>query len=152
MNKLKIYDKDSCLVEQGELTKDDYIRAASIISRCRDERLSYVIMLLKQAGFELPEVEQISRQVKTEVVSEGKLKEYVEKVMKMGVIHKNQIYVTIADFNDFCMQFGISPIKYKRWLYHNEYIKTTKSENGKLDYTITVRINGETRRCIVFEL
>lgn len=35
-----------------EITTDDYIRAASIISTCKNERLPYVLAYLKQAGIE----------------------------------------------------------------------------------------------------
>lgn len=35
-----------------EITTDDYIRAASIVSTCKNERLPYVLAYLKQAGIE----------------------------------------------------------------------------------------------------
>ena len=141
--------------KQRELTKDDYIRAASIISGCRNERLPYVMAFLEQAGLEMPEIEQINRQAEIVAQSglapDGKLEEYAGELMESGILHKNRIYVTITDFNSFCASRGISPIKYKRWLYHNRYISIRKSKNGKLEYTATVWLDGEQRRCIVFE-
>lgn len=140
--------------KQRDLTKDDYIRAASIISGCRNERLPYVMAFLEKAGLEMPEVEQISRQAEIVAQSglapEGKLEEYANELMEMGVIHKSCIYVTVTDFNGFCDRFGISPLKYKRWLYRNRYISIRKSKKGKLEYTATVWLDGELKRCIVF--
>lgn len=46
----------SYTVQKGQtrvLTPDDYIRAASIVSTCRNERMPYVIDLLKQSGIEI---------------------------------------------------------------------------------------------------
>lgn len=42
--------------ERRELTTDDYLRAASIIAGCRNERLPYVLNLLEQGGFPIPEI------------------------------------------------------------------------------------------------
>lgn len=44
---------------QREFTTDDYIRAASIIAGCKNERLPYVLNLLTQGGFTVPTVEHI---------------------------------------------------------------------------------------------
>lgn len=41
---------------QRDLTTDDYLKAAHIVSKCRNERLPYVINFLEQAGFYIPEV------------------------------------------------------------------------------------------------
>lgn len=44
-------------VEQRALTTDDYLKAALIVSNCRNERLPYVLNLLEQGGFSIPTVE-----------------------------------------------------------------------------------------------
>lgn len=41
---------------QRDLTTDDYLKAAHIVSKCRNERLPYVINFLEQAGFYIPDV------------------------------------------------------------------------------------------------
>ena len=46
--------------EQRGLTTDDYLKAAIIVSRCKNERLPYVINFLEQAGFYIPEVKSIT--------------------------------------------------------------------------------------------
>lgn len=46
-------------VKLRDLTTDDYINASRIISDCRNERLPYVIGLLKMGGFVFPKVESI---------------------------------------------------------------------------------------------
>lgn len=51
-------------VSQRELTKDDYIRAASMVASCRNERLPYVLGFLEQGGFKIPNVEQMISQEK----------------------------------------------------------------------------------------
>lgn len=49
---------ESGAATQRMLTVDDYFKAASIISTCRNERLPYVLGLLKQGGIELPKVKE----------------------------------------------------------------------------------------------
>ena len=46
-------------VEQRQITIDDYIRAASIIAGCRNERMPTVLALLKQSGSSIPKLEEI---------------------------------------------------------------------------------------------
>lgn len=41
------------IAEQRVLTPDDYLAAARVLSTCRNERLPYVVKLLKQAGIEI---------------------------------------------------------------------------------------------------
>lgn len=41
---------------QRDLTTDDYLKAAHIVSKCRNERLPYVINFLEQAGFYIPDI------------------------------------------------------------------------------------------------
>lgn len=43
--------------EQRVLTPDDYIAAARVLSSCRNERLPYVLSLLKKAGLDIPKIE-----------------------------------------------------------------------------------------------
>ena len=49
---------ESGAATQRMLTADDYFKAASLISTCRNERLPYVLGLLKQGGIELPKVKE----------------------------------------------------------------------------------------------
>lgn len=44
-------------VEQRVLTTDDYLKAALIVSNCRNERLPYVLGFLEQGGFYIAQVE-----------------------------------------------------------------------------------------------
>lgn len=43
--------------KQRDLTTDDYLKAAHIVSRCKNERLPYVINFLEQAGFYVPQIQ-----------------------------------------------------------------------------------------------
>jgi len=47
--------------EQRELTRDDYIRAASIVGSCRNERLPIVLKLLENGGLNVPKIEELIR-------------------------------------------------------------------------------------------
>lgn len=42
---------------QRQLSPDDYLRAASIVANCRNERLPYVLGFLEQGGFSIRKVE-----------------------------------------------------------------------------------------------
>lgn len=46
--------------EQRDITRDDYIRAASIVGSCRNERLPIVMKLLEQAGLEMPGIAELA--------------------------------------------------------------------------------------------
>jgi prophage antirepressor-like protein len=48
------------------LTTDDYLRAASIVANCRNERLPYVLGFLEQGGFSIPKV----RDTRAEIVAQ----------------------------------------------------------------------------------
>lgn len=63
--KYEIKAEDPEPAEQRQLTVDDYIRAASIIAGCRNERMPIVIALLKNSGMEIPKIEDIERSAET---------------------------------------------------------------------------------------
>lgn len=44
-------------IPERKLTADDYLRAASIISTCKNERLPYVLDLLKKSGIKIPKLQ-----------------------------------------------------------------------------------------------
>lgn len=44
---------------QRALTTDDYIKAASIIAICRNERLPYVLGFLEQGGLSIPQLQEV---------------------------------------------------------------------------------------------
>ena len=50
-------------VVRRALTTDDYIKAASLVANCRNERLPYVLGFLEQGGFETPVVEERAEQM-----------------------------------------------------------------------------------------
>lgn len=49
--------------EQRDITRDDYLRAASIVGSCRNERLPIVIRLLESAGLEVPRIMELQGEV-----------------------------------------------------------------------------------------
>lgn len=46
-------------VEQRELVRDDYLRAASIVGSCRNERLPIVLKLLENGGLKIPKIQEL---------------------------------------------------------------------------------------------
>lgn len=43
---------------QRTLTSDDYLRAATIVARCRNDRLPYVLGFLEKGGWDVPKIEK----------------------------------------------------------------------------------------------
>lgn len=46
--------------EQRDITRDDYLRAASIVGQCKNERLPVVMKLLENAGLSIPRLQDIA--------------------------------------------------------------------------------------------
>ena len=67
------------MMPQRELTKDDYIKAASMVSSCRNERLPYVLGFLEQAGFKIPEVEQVQAEQQDDGVDLERLSDMINR-------------------------------------------------------------------------
>lgn len=83
-------------------------------------------------------------------VPDEQLHEYVQELKRMGREWKKGTVLPVQEFNDFCACHGISPIKFKRWLYQNCYISGQATSQKKLEYTINVWIDGGAKRCILF--
>ena len=49
--------------EQRDITRDDYIRAASIVGSCRNERLPIVMKLLESSGLEIPRIVDMKAEI-----------------------------------------------------------------------------------------
>ncbi|WP_251318633.1 Rha family transcriptional regulator [Flintibacter muris] len=64
---------DAYAVEQRALTTDDYLKAALIVSNCKNERLPYVLNFLEQGGFSIPRVESINPQLYPSPYAVGQL-------------------------------------------------------------------------------
>lgn len=45
---------------QRSITVDDYLRAASIVANCRNERLPYVLGFLEQGGLSVPKIQEMN--------------------------------------------------------------------------------------------
>lgn len=68
------YQVESPITEQRTLTTDDYIKAASLVASCRNERLPYVLGFLEQGGFNIPEIKHpLLQQSNDDVALIGKL-------------------------------------------------------------------------------
>lgn len=67
------------MAPQRELTKDDYIKAASMVSSCRNERLPYVLGFLEQAGFVIPEVEKVQAEQQDDEMDLERLSDMINR-------------------------------------------------------------------------
>lgn len=68
--------------EQRPLTTDDYLKAAQIVSNCRNERLPYVLGFLEQAGFSTPRLTEADSESTNEA-----LRLIQEAKQKYGLTH-----------------------------------------------------------------
>ncbi len=137
---------------QRELTKDDYIRAASIIAGCRNERLPYVMSFLEEAGFERMELGAQSPAPPGGLpMQEDGFGELAEELMETAWEHNGRLLVTCREFSAFCSRRGVPKRLFRRWLHRNGHITATRCRNGgKLEYCTHVWLGGETVRCIEF--
>lgn len=102
-----------------KLTADDYLRAASIISTCKNERLPYVLDLLKKSGIKISQIK--TEQHKT---SAGK---DVEGEAQKAIYTAKLIYgITYAEVG---RKTGLNRQQIRR-IYTGEYIPTL--ERAKL--------------------
>lgn len=74
--------------EQRELTRDDYLRAASIVGSCRNERLPIVLKLLENGGLNVPKIEELIRDPSIPTVNamtrdtKGETAQFIELAIK----------------------------------------------------------------------
>ena len=102
-----------------KLTADDYLRAASIISTCKNERLPYVLDLLKKSGIKISQIK--TEQHKT---SAGK---DVEGEAQKAIYTAKLVYgITYAEVG---RKTGLNRQQIRR-IYTGEYIPTL--ERAKL--------------------
>ena len=131
-------------VEQRTITTDDYLRAASIVANCRNERLPYVLGFLEKGGLELPEIRKMD-------TTAFKLDpdEFVRELIDGREPTERGYLFTADEFNCYCQTKGVSSRMAKRYLYSKGYIEAMKEPGGKMAYSVPIYINGKTRRCVV---
>lgn len=102
-----------------KLTADDYLRAASIISTCKNERLPYVLDLLKKSGIKISQIK--SEQYKTTAGKD------VEGEAQKAIYTAKLVYgITYAEVG---RKSGLTRQQIRR-IYTGEYIPTL--ERAKL--------------------
>ena len=104
---------------QRDLTTDDYLKAAHIVSRCKNERLPYVIGFLEQAGFYVPDVKShmklCSNIVKKSIAS---FIEYYEDIENRAT---NLVYL---QYQKYCNENNLDALS------HGEFSKQIKQHLG----------------------
>lgn len=131
-------------VEQRTITTDDYLRAASIVANCRNERLPYGLGFLEKGGLELLEIRKMD-------TTAFKLDpdEFVRELIDGREPTERGYLFTADEFNCYCQTKGVSSRMAKRYLYSKGYIEAMKEPGGKMAYSVPIYINGKTRRCVV---
>lgn len=69
---------------QRELTPDDYLRAAQIISTCKNERLPYVLSLIQKSGIQVPQPKVLITGI-VERDTAGETADYIRRAMERGM-------------------------------------------------------------------
>lgn len=83
-------------VKQRSLTTDDYLKAATIVGSCRNERMPYVLGLLKQAGFSIPDVQRSREQLQTELM------EVLDRAFSNGFTSRQISAMVGIDYGTIC--------------------------------------------------
>ncbi len=131
-------------VEQRTITTDDYLRAASIVANCRNERLPYVLGFLEKGGLELPEIRKMDT-----TAFKIDPDEFIRELIDGRELTERGYLFTADEFNCFCQTKDVSSRMAKRYLYSKGYIEATKEPGGKMAYSVPVWMDGKTRRCVV---
>lgn len=83
-------------VKQRSLTTDDYLKAATIVGSCRNERMPYVLGFLKQAGFSIPEVQRSREQLQMELM------EVLDRAFSNGFTSRQISAMVGIDYGTIC--------------------------------------------------
>ena len=139
--------------------KDSALEAAKIIMQCSEERLPYVLTVLKSGGFDIPDyVIEASKAQKKLIISQDTINVRNEKALlllfecgeKIGdyKFYKNQKYLCIvnSNFRDFLEQNGYESSDFLLWAKRNGHIRSAK--NGKSTISTRQSANNSTVRCI----
>jgi prophage antirepressor-like protein len=106
------------------LTTDDYLRAASIVANCRNERLPYVLGFLEQGGFSIPKV----RDTRAEIVAQ------LSDVLNDAIVNHG---MTVRQIGKMVGLDGGTISAYRRGKHH--------PKGDRAEYIIRV-VQSETRR------
>lgn len=89
-------------MSQRGFTKDDFLKAAHIVSRCKNERLPYVLNFLEQAGFDVPKIPKPQPITDCGVVNESVI-DFLQsdECVEIDNTPTNVVY---AQYKDYCDQ------------------------------------------------
>ncbi len=155
------------------ITINDYIKAATLMADCDSEHIPYVTAILRQGGFDIPDVG--TRHPAGQKTSEPRTKSelrpknaqtnktivpgfgtdvlctYAGQLRDMGENRNGWIILPNNDFKDFCADRTIPANAFRKWLYENGYILGhTENKSKATKYTFVYRFNGEHTRVLKF--
>lgn len=110
-------------VKQRSLTTDDYLKAATIVGSCRNERMPYVLGLLKQAGFSIPDVQRSREQLQTEFM------EVLDRAFSNGFTSRQISAMVGIDYGTICQyRRGIHKPGRKRAVYIIQVVRNAMED------------------------
>ena len=159
--------------QKARPTVDDCREAASILASCGSLQLPYVTAVLRQGGFDIPDVGtgQPAGQKTSEprTKSELHLKNtqtnqtivpgfetntlctYAGQLRDMGKNRNGWIILPNNDFKNFCADRTIPANAFRKWLYENGFILGhTENKSRSTKYTFVYRFNGVHMRVLKF--
>ncbi len=154
-------------------TVDDCREAASILASCGSLQLPYVTAVLRQGGFDIPDVgtRHPAGQKTSESITKSELHPknaqtnqtivpgfgtdtlfaYAGQLRDMGENRNGWIILPNNDFKDFCTDHTIPANAFRKWLYENGFILGhTENKSRSTKYTFVYRFNGVHMRVLKF--
>ena len=130
------------------LSVDHAIRIAKIIATAPVERLPMITQLFHQASVDLEGLEELIEN--TALSAQGSLidtGEFLAELTAGRELAEKGYLVPPEEFNQFCLARNLQPRLVKRHLYAAGRIVGAE-ENGKINYSILVWIEGKPQRRI----
>lgn len=100
-------------IKQRGLTKDDYMRAASIVGSCRNERMPYVLNFLEGAGFSIPKIEEAAKEQRED--------DGMEKLSRL-MRESSMSLCELSRVSDICKSSLSAYLKQNRWVEDDAYV------------------------------
>lgn len=134
------------------LSVDHAIRIAKIIATAPVERLPMITQLFHQASVDLEGLEELIET--SSLTTQGLLIDTAEFLAELTtgqeLTSKGYLFTT-DEFNQFCLARNLQPRLVKRHLYACGYLEASKEGDGKLNYSITIYVDGKAQRRVAIK-
>lgn len=131
------------------LSIDHAIRIAKIIATAPIDRMPMITQLFHQASVDLEGLDEMVEN--SRLTSQGVLIDTDEFIRELTLGREETPHgflFTAEEFNQFCLDRSLQPRLVKRHLFAKGLIEGTKEGSGKVNYSITVYVDGTSQRRI----